>query len=62
METLPFYGITDEKRKIISPKNNLIHAWAVNLQAYDWRKLVKVKMILILRKIQRYLRPIVLYT
>ena len=42
METLPFYGITDEKEKNHFIENNLIHAQAVNLQAYDWRKLVKV--------------------
>ena len=42
LATLPFYGITDEKEQIHFIENNLIHAQAVNLQVYDWRKLVKV--------------------
>ena len=42
LATLPFYGITDEKEQIHFIENNLIHAQAVNLQAYDWKKLVKI--------------------
>jgi Fe-S-cluster containining protein len=42
LATLPFYGITDEKEKNHFIENNLIHAQAVNLQAYDWKKLAKV--------------------
>lgn len=43
LATLPFYGITNENDKIYFIENNLIHAQAVNLQAYDWRKLAKAK-------------------
>jgi Fe-S-cluster containining protein len=42
LATLPFYGITDEKEKNHFIENNLIHAQAVNLQEYDWKKLVKI--------------------
>ncbi|HBU05108.1 MAG TPA: hypothetical protein DEA95_00495 [Nitrospiraceae bacterium] len=42
LATLPFYGITDEKEQIHFIENNLIHAQVVNLQAYDWKKLVKI--------------------
>ncbi|MEK7789082.1 MAG: YkgJ family cysteine cluster protein, partial [Planctomycetota bacterium] len=42
LATLPFYGITAEKDKNHFIENNLIHAQAVNLQAYDWRKLTKI--------------------
>ena len=42
LATLPFYGITAEKEKNHFIEKNLIHAQAVNLQAYDWKKLVKI--------------------
>ncbi|RJQ40682.1 MAG: YkgJ family cysteine cluster protein [Nitrospiraceae bacterium] len=42
LATLPFYGIIDEEAKINFIENNLIHAQAINLQEYDWKKLVKI--------------------
>ena len=38
---LPFYGITDETKKIHVIKNNLIHTQVCNLQSYKWKGLIK---------------------
>lgn len=38
---LPFYGITDSSNQGMAV-HNIIHTQAVNLQTYDWEKLVSV--------------------